>query len=152
VKYRSWLLRTLDTVVFSPFYLLGIMEQTQMRLVSLFKNYQENAFKSTSKIVLVIDNPAIELYEAALLIQVHFTGLKYFMFYWPLTSAIFGIGTLVMVIMVLALSSWYTVREASNSHHYQSVLKGSVPINEIGTSEKSDKTTTQPGDHHKHSD
>ena len=92
LKYRSWLLRTMDTVVYSPFYLLGFSDQNQIRKIQLFNNYNENAYKPTTRITIDIDNVNIQIYSARLVLHVQLKGMRYYMYYWPIITALVSVA------------------------------------------------------------
>ena len=54
LHYKSGLLRTLETIVFSPLFLFGYMEQKQFLHIELFPDYLDNAV-SMDQIVTYID-------------------------------------------------------------------------------------------------
>ena len=49
----------------------------------------------------------IEVYQTSLKIHAHFTGLRYFMFHWPIVSAAMGITTNLFFLSVIAFLSWF---------------------------------------------
>lgn len=54
-----------------------------------------------------IESRRLELYSSKLRIQAEFTGLRYFMFYWPVVSATIGISTHVILLSFLVGYVWY---------------------------------------------
>lgn len=54
-----------------------------------------------------IESRWLELYSSKLRIQAEFTGLRYFMFYWPVVSAAIGIATHVILLSFLVGYVWY---------------------------------------------
>lgn len=98
----------MDTLVYAPFYLLGLSEQTQVRKIQLFKNYRENGHRPTNLITIDIDNPYLQIYGAKIVIEAQFGGLRYYMHYWPITTAV--IATSIIwggIIACLMGSSWF---------------------------------------------
>lgn len=148
LKYQSWLLRTLSTLAYSPLYLVGFLDESQVRRVELFGDYQENAYKPTALIVIDIDNPVLQLYEAKLELRVKFTGLKYFMFYWPVSTAVFCVSSIFFLLFSIIFCSWLTVADDSRptgsirNGHYESVIK---PMSSTASSEvKDSKSNPNP--------
>ena len=115
LRYRSWLLRILDTLVYSPLYLIGLSDQSQTRNIELFKNYRENAYRPTSLITIDIDNPNLQIYEATIIFHAQFSGLKYFMYYWPITMAAFGVLLIWFLLGIMFSSSWLALSGGSSS-------------------------------------
>lgn len=54
----------------------------------------------------MIRNSHIEVYMATLKIYADFTGLRYLLYNWPLTSAVVGISTNFFFVSLVALLSW----------------------------------------------
>ncbi|XP_037500564.1 seipin isoform X2 [Rhipicephalus sanguineus] len=62
--------------------------------------------KPATQAGLVIRNSHIEVYTATLKIYADFTGLRYLLYNWPLTSAVVGISTNFFFVSLVALLSW----------------------------------------------
>ena len=59
-------------------------------------------------IYVEIQSHQVELYSANLYIQAHFTGIRHFMFHWPILSAAVGIiSNLFFIVLVCVLSWWH---------------------------------------------
>ena len=54
-----------------------------------------------------IESRWLELYSANLRVQADFTGLRYFMFYWPALSATIGIATNIIILSFITGYIWY---------------------------------------------
>ena len=151
LKYRSWLLRTMDTLVYAPLYLVGYLEETQLRRIDLFRNYNENVFRPTSTIALEISNVDIQVYDAVLMINTNFYGLKYLMYQWPLTMAIVGAVAIFSMLLVVLCSSWLALAEASkktsspsSSLSYQTDLKPALSTPGDQTSQPEEQRELTP--------
>ncbi|XP_064622458.1 seipin-like isoform X2 [Lineus longissimus] len=107
LHYKSPLLQTLDTLVYSPFLLFGSREQKQLINVELFNNYLEDAYKPSIGAYIEIQARRIEIYSSVLKIYANFTGLRYLMFYHPVLCAICGVSSNMVFLTAVALLSWY---------------------------------------------
>ncbi|XP_013419266.1 seipin isoform X2 [Lingula anatina] len=111
LRYKSPLLQTITTWFFSPWLLFGFLEQKQTVLVELFSQYYEDAYLPSLGALISLKLPgvdnAINVYSAELIMQAHFTGLRYILFYWPITSSMLGIGTIFFFLALVALFSWH---------------------------------------------
>jgi len=58
-------------------------------------------------IYVEIQSRHVELYSATLYIHAHFTGVRYFMFHWPMLSAAVGITSNLFFIVLVCLVSWW---------------------------------------------
>uniref|UniRef100_A0A8B9PGR2 Seipin n=1 Tax=Apteryx owenii TaxID=8824 RepID=A0A8B9PGR2_APTOW len=106
LHYRSGLLRTLDTLAFAGLFLLGFAEQKQTVEVELYSDYREDSYAPTVGAVLEIQSKRIQLYGAQLRIHAHFTGLRYLLYNFPVTSALLGVASNFAFLSVIVLFSY----------------------------------------------
>uniref|UniRef100_UPI00358EDCB9 seipin isoform X1 n=3 Tax=Myxine glutinosa TaxID=7769 RepID=UPI00358EDCB9 len=106
LHYRSWLLQTMETLFFAPFFLARFVEQKQLMEVVLFLDYQQDAYTPTIGAVIEIQIKRIEIYSAFLRIHAHFTGLRYLLYNYPFLSAVLGISSNFAFLTVLVLFSY----------------------------------------------
>ncbi|KAM8968838.1 seipin [Sarcophilus harrisii] len=106
LHYRSTLLRLLDTLVFSGLFLSGFAEQKQLLEVELYADYREDSYMPTTGAVIEIHSTRIQLYGAQLRIHAHFTGLRYLLYNFPVTSAVIGIASNFTFLSVIVLFSY----------------------------------------------
>ncbi|XP_038620641.1 seipin [Tachyglossus aculeatus] len=106
LHYRSALLRYLDTLVFSSLLLTGFAEQKQVLEVELYADYREDSYAPTTGAVIQIQSNRIQLYGAQLRIHAHFTGLRYLLYNFPVTSAFVGIASNFTFLSVIVLFSY----------------------------------------------
>ncbi|XP_067680613.1 seipin-like isoform X2 [Haliotis asinina] len=107
LHYRSVLLRTMYTLVFAPFFLAGLDEQKQVVDIELFNHYVDDLVDSAVGAIIQIQTKKIEIYSSKIKIFADFTGLRYYMFYWPKFSAVSGIVGNFTFLAFMALLSWY---------------------------------------------
>lgn len=129
LRYKSEALHLLSTMFFSPFLLTGPMEEKQTLKVEMFSEYIESSVKArnlwwqtiwvcsshsfnfqynpATNIWVEIESRWLQLYSAKLRIQAEFTGLRYFMFYWPVLSATIGIALHVVILSSFVGYVWY---------------------------------------------
>lgn len=116
LHYRSALLRTIDTLVFSSLLLSGFAEQKQALEVELYSDYRENSYVPTTGVVLEIHSRRIQMYGAYLRIHAHFTGLRYLLYNFPMTCASVGIAsnfTFLTVIVLFSYMQWVWKRDSA---------------------------------------
>ncbi|KAJ8275994.1 hypothetical protein COCON_G00077460 [Conger conger] len=106
LHYRSGLLQTLSTLFFSPLLLSGVSEQKQFVEVELFSDHRENSYQPTIGAVIEIQSRLVQIYGAQLRIHAHFTGIRYFLYNFPLMSAVFGVGSNFTFLSVMVLFSY----------------------------------------------
>lgn len=106
LRYKSILVRLLSTLTYIPFLLFGSAEEKQTVSVLLFDRYEEDYAKPATQASIMVRNSHIEIYTATLKIYADFTGLRYLLYNWPLTSAVVGIATNFFFVTLVALLSW----------------------------------------------
>ncbi|XP_023562782.1 seipin isoform X3 [Octodon degus] len=109
LHYRSDLLQTLDTIVFSSLLLFGFAEQKQLLEVELYTDYRENSYVPTTGAIIEVHSRRIQLYGAYLRIHAHFTGLRYLLYNFPMTCAFVGVAsnfTFLSVVLVFGYMQW----------------------------------------------
>lgn len=90
LHYRSYLARTLSTIIMSPLIILGFREETQHIPVEIFSSYEDDQEHPVTDVYVEIQSKQIQFYSVTLHITAHFSGLRYIMFHWPLLSASIG--------------------------------------------------------------
>ncbi|TMS05194.1 Seipin [Larimichthys crocea] len=106
LHYRSTLLQTLSTFMFSPLLLTGISEQKQLIEVELSSDYKTNAYRPTTGAVIEIQSRRVQIYSSQLRIHAYFTGIRYVLYNFPLTSAVIGVATNFAFLSVIVLFSY----------------------------------------------
>lgn len=106
LHYRSSLLQTLSTFLFSPLLLTGMAEQKQLIEVELFSEYRTNAYQPSVGAVIEIQSKRVQIYSSQLRIHAYFTGIRYVLYNFPLTSAVIGVATNFAFLSVIVLFSY----------------------------------------------
>jgi len=109
LRYKSQVLHFLSTMFFSPLLLTGPMEEKQTLKVEMFSEYLEKSVNPVTNIWIEIESRWLQLYSSKLRIQAEFTGLRYFMFYWPVLSASVGISLHVIILSFIVGYIWYRI-------------------------------------------
>ncbi|XP_058502589.1 seipin-like [Solea solea] len=106
LHYRSSLLQTVSTLVFSPLLLTGIAEQKQLIEVELYLDYKQNANQPTIGAVIEIQSKRVQVYSSQLRIHAYFTGIRYLLYNFPLTSAVIGVASNFAFLSAIVLFSY----------------------------------------------
>ncbi|XP_063294718.1 seipin isoform X1 [Pelobates fuscus] len=176
LHYKSPLLRTLETITLLPLLLVGLSEQKQSLEVELFSSYREDSYVPTIGAVIEIQSVRIQIYNAELRVHAHFTGLRYLLYHYPISSAVIGVSSnfvFLSVLVVLSYVQWglgrtrgqveerrraSTERRRAESQRRESVQPAStsrVSVNDHrqeGTQSKSNKKIDQGKFHEKDDD
>ncbi|XP_056625790.1 BSCL2 lipid droplet biogenesis associated, seipin, like [Triplophysa dalaica] len=105
LHYRSSLLKALDTLMFSPMLLSRVSEQKQSVMVELYSEFRDDSYKPTAGAVIEIHSQHIQIYRANLYIFAHFTGIRYLLYHFPLTSTLIGVmSNFAFLSLIIGLS------------------------------------------------
>ncbi|KAM7000007.1 seipin-like [Tautogolabrus adspersus] len=106
LRYRSDLLKQLGTLLFLPAFLSGVSEQKQVLEVELFSEYIEDPYSPSATAIIEILSNKVQIYSSQLLIHAHFTGIRYLLFNFPLTSALVGVSSNFSFLSLLFILSY----------------------------------------------
>ncbi|XP_030075385.1 seipin isoform X2 [Microcaecilia unicolor] len=106
LHYRSRALRLMDTFFYAGLFLTGFLEQKQMVEVELYSDYREDSYVPTLGALIEIQSKRIQIYAAQLKIHAHFTGLRYLLYNFPITTAIIGVASNFSFLSVIVLFSY----------------------------------------------
>ena len=106
-KNRSSLLRTIETVSLAPFLMSGRMVEQQTVFIEFFQDFSDNPLNPVVSAMFEIKSRFAEIYDAELIIHAKFSGLRYFMFYFPLTSAVIGSSLNMAILSLVVALSWF---------------------------------------------
>ncbi|KAL7885740.1 hypothetical protein AOLI_G00060350 [Acnodon oligacanthus] len=109
LHYRSSLLQSLNTLMFSPLLLMGAAEQKQYILVELYSSYIDNSYKPTVGAVIEIHSQQVQIYKAQVYVHAHFSGIRYILYHFPIASAVLGVLSNFTFLSVLILMSYLQV-------------------------------------------
>ncbi|KTF94666.1 hypothetical protein cypCar_00006175 [Cyprinus carpio] len=106
LHYRSNLLQTMSTLLFSPLLLTGVSEQKQLIEVELFPDFKSNLYQPAVGAVIEIQSRRVQIYSAQLRIHAFFTGIRYLLHNFPVMSAIVGVASNFTFLSVTVLFSY----------------------------------------------
>uniref|UniRef100_A0A3Q3LFL3 Seipin n=1 Tax=Labrus bergylta TaxID=56723 RepID=A0A3Q3LFL3_9LABR len=106
LRYRSDLLKQLATLLFLPAFLSGVSEQKQVLEVELFSEYIDDPYSPSVTAIIEILSNKVQIYSSQLLIHAHFTGIRYLLFNFPLTSALVGVFSNFSFLSLLFILSY----------------------------------------------
>ncbi|KAM4621743.1 seipin-like [Polymixia lowei] len=106
LRYRSGMLTTMKTLLFLPAFLTGAAEQKQLLDVLIFSDYTDNPYAPSTTAIIEILSNKVQIYSAHLYIHAHFTGIRYLLFTFPLTSALVGVSSNFIFLSMLLVFSY----------------------------------------------
>jgi len=145
-QYRSPLLRTMETVTYSPTLLTGWSTQKQEVLINYFSNFQTDPRTPAEVITVEIKSKHLEVAEASLEIHAELKGLKYLMYRHPWISSFFGISTFISILTTIILVSWARFlqnEESTNASESQEDQQPN-PVTDVPSGTESSTTSVSP--------
>lgn len=106
LHYRSNLLQTLSTLLFSPLLLSGVSEQKQLIEVELFPDLKLDIYHPAVGALIEIQSRRVQIYSAQLRIHAYFTGVRFLLYNFPVMSAIVGVASNFTFLSVIVLFSY----------------------------------------------
>ncbi|XP_016428556.1 seipin-like isoform X1 [Sinocyclocheilus rhinocerous] len=106
LHYRSNLLQTMSTLLFSPLLLTGVSEQKQLIEVELYPDFKSDLYQPAVGAVIEIQSCRVQIYSAQLRILAYFTGIRYLLYNFPVMSAIVGVASNFTFLSVIVLFSY----------------------------------------------
>lgn len=119
MRYKTPLTRIINALLYSPFLVTNLKNEMQTMHVQLIDNYIEGAkfsFSTMDRALITIIARDIQIYSAHLYVSANLSGLSYYMYYWPMTSAALGVATLASFMAILS------VYRGQSSSAYQSMM------------------------------
>lgn len=107
MNYRSDLLRTIETMSLAPFLMSGRLVEQQTVFIEFFQDFSDNPLNPVVSADFEIKSRFAEIYDAEIIIHAKFSGLRYFMFYFPLTSAVIGSSLNLAILSLVVALSWF---------------------------------------------
>ncbi|XP_059398435.1 seipin-like isoform X1 [Carassius carassius] len=106
LHYRSNLLQTMSTLLFSPLLLTGVSEQKQLIEVEFFPDFKSDLYQPAVGAVIEIQSRRVQIYSTQLRIHAFFTGIRYLLHNFPVMSAIVGVASNFTFLSVIVLFSY----------------------------------------------
>merc|ERR1719341_1799903 len=105
-EYRSSLLRTMETISYSPALLTGWSAQKQEVHINYFSNFQTDPHTPAEVITVEIKSKYLQISEASLQIHAELNGLRHLMYRHPWFSSFLGVSFNILILSTIILVSW----------------------------------------------
>ena len=112
LKYKTLFTRLVNSIVWSPLLILNYKNEMQTMQVQLIDNYIEGArfyFNKMDRAMVEILARDVQIYSAQLHILANLSGLSYYMYHWPISSATLGVATLAGFMTMLSFYRGHTM-------------------------------------------
>ncbi|KAI8373075.1 putative adipose-regulatory protein-domain-containing protein [Radiomyces spectabilis] len=106
LRYQSNTQRVLHVVAKALPLLLGLTEESQSITIPLMENFVEQRGKPTTRAIVTLSNPRLQVYNAELRIHADFRGLRYYMYYHRISTAFTFITVFAGIELIFAAIAW----------------------------------------------
>ncbi|CAG8539405.1 2759_t:CDS:2 [Paraglomus occultum] len=109
LTYQSPLLQVFSTVWRLFPLLMGYSKEDQTLVVKMIDNVIEDSKRPISHALVGISNPLLETYKVLIRFDAHFSGLRYFMYYHPVSTAFSFILIFLVVELIFSVFAWRSI-------------------------------------------
>ncbi|KAF9295320.1 hypothetical protein BGZ88_002344 [Linnemannia elongata] len=109
ITYESLLLRLIRTIWRAVPLVLRWTRESQTIRLPLIENFVESASNPVTRALIEISNPGLQIYRATLHIDAHFQGLRYFMYYYRVSTALIFMTIFVFWEIIFCIMTWQTI-------------------------------------------
>ncbi|RUS28280.1 putative adipose-regulatory protein-domain-containing protein [Jimgerdemannia flammicorona] len=106
LKYQSPLTRVLYTLWRAIPLVLDISQESQRLRVTLIEGFYEIESNPITQAVVTLSDPRVQVYNAKLRLDADFRGIRYFMYYWPISSTVFFISIFLFWEFAFGVFAW----------------------------------------------
>ncbi|CAB4373450.1 unnamed protein product [Rhizophagus irregularis] len=106
LTYQSGLFRVIYTFWRLIPLVLGFTKEDQQLKVVMFENMIESAEKPITKALITISNSNLDVYNAQIRLDAHFRGLRYFMYYHSIPTAITFMSMFLTWEILFSIIAW----------------------------------------------
>ncbi|XP_065833312.1 seipin-like [Oscarella lobularis] len=109
LKYQSTLIRLMSKIVYAFPLILGFTEEKQTLSAKILESYIDDAHNPAAFAAITITSRNLEVYRGTVRFEAHFSGLRYLMYYWPITTAVYMIGNMVFLMLLGTILLWFAM-------------------------------------------
>ena len=106
IRYKSSLLRKIETIILAPLLISGNIVEKQTVYIEFFDDFFDDPLNPIAAADVLIKSRFAEIYNSKLMIHAKFGGIRYLMFYYPVTSALMGTTLNFSMLSIIVILSW----------------------------------------------
>jgi len=130
-QYRSPMLRSMETVAFSPGLMFGWAEQKQSIPVTFFATFHPDPHAPVREFHVEVKSKLVQVMRASLHIEANLTGLRHLMYRHSWFSSVLGVGTVLVVLMTVIGVSWSRFRQGGASRSFEQAMEDESEVEDI---------------------
>ncbi|KAF9947117.1 Berardinelli-Seip congenital lipodystrophy 2 (seipin) [Mortierella alpina] len=106
LTYQSIPLKLMRTAWKAVPLVLEWSKEDQVIKVPLIENFVEDSSNPVTSALVSISTPELQVYRSTIHIDAHFQGLRYFMYYWKVTTALVFMGVFIFWEIIFSIITW----------------------------------------------
>lgn len=126
IPYHSRIVRWIRTVLFLPFFIFDWSQETVHLSVKFLDDFQINPYDSIVSLKLELQHTFLQIARAKLKIMANLFGVRYYLYYWPITSTSILFSIIVGCLLSLSTIYWVVKSIATLLRNYQEQSPASV--------------------------
>ncbi|CAG8628086.1 1708_t:CDS:10 [Funneliformis mosseae] len=146
LTYQSGMLRVFSTLWRLIPLVLGFTKEDQKLKIVMLENMIESEEKPITEALITISNSHLEVYNAHIRLDAHFRGLRYFMYYHPIPTAITFMSMFLTWEILFSIFAW---KSFVSWWKNKAIAMQNAPITsegEVGTSNNTDENQDEDSD------
>ncbi|KAF9328515.1 Berardinelli-Seip congenital lipodystrophy 2 (seipin) [Podila minutissima] len=106
LTYQSQPLRLMRTAWKAVPLVLDWSKEDQVLKVPMIENYIEDSANPVTRAYVEISHPDLQVYRSTIHIDAHFHGLRYFMYYWKVSTALVFMAVFIFWEIIFSVVTW----------------------------------------------
>ncbi|KAF9312778.1 Berardinelli-Seip congenital lipodystrophy 2 (seipin) [Podila horticola] len=106
LTYQSQPLRLMRTAWKAVPLVLDWSKEDQVLKVPMIENYIEDSANPVTRAYVEISHPDLQVYRSTIHIDAHFHGLRYFMYYWKVSTALVFMSVFIFWEIIFSVVTW----------------------------------------------
>ncbi|KAG0026802.1 Berardinelli-Seip congenital lipodystrophy 2 (seipin) [Podila clonocystis] len=106
LTYQSQPLRLMRTAWKAVPLVLDWSKEDQVLKVPMIENYVEDSANPVTRAYVEISHPDLQVYRSTIHIDAHFHGLRYFMYYWKVSTALVFMAVFIFWEIIFSVVTW----------------------------------------------
>ncbi|KAF8953430.1 Berardinelli-Seip congenital lipodystrophy 2 (seipin) [Haplosporangium bisporale] len=106
LTYQSQPLRLMRTAWKAVPLVLDWSKEDQVLKVPMIENYVEDSANPVTRAYIEISHPDLQVYRSTIHIDAHFHGLRYFMYYWKVSTALVFMAVFIFWEIIFSVVTW----------------------------------------------
>lgn len=133
LPYRSYTVRMLRNMLNILPLVFGMSTEKEMLSIRIFEDYQEISDRPAVSANVTVFAKHIQIYSANIRIKAVFTGIRYYMYQWPVTFSAIAFSSILWLVVIFFL--WRAITKTLTSSQHERYFENNGDISEDSQTE-----------------